>query len=64
MLICSMSVSVDGCIPDREGGFEWTAPSEELQRELGARYALRQSLVDLAAIIQALADELPPPSSS
>ena len=25
-----MSVSVDGFIADREGGFEWTAPSEEL----------------------------------
>jgi dihydrofolate reductase len=30
MLIYSMSVSVDGFIADREGGFEWTAPSEEL----------------------------------
>jgi dihydrofolate reductase len=29
MLIYSMSVSVDGFIPDRESGFEWTAPSEE-----------------------------------
>jgi dihydrofolate reductase len=29
MLIYSMSVSVDGFIPDREGGFEWTTPSEE-----------------------------------
>jgi dihydrofolate reductase len=29
MLIYSMSVSVDGFIADREGGFEWTAPSEE-----------------------------------
>ena len=27
-----MSVSVDGFITDREGGFEWTAPSEELFR--------------------------------
>jgi dihydrofolate reductase len=32
MLIVSMSVSVDGFITDREGGFEWTAPSEELFR--------------------------------
>ena len=31
------------------------------QRELGAGYALRQSLVDFAAISEALADELPPP---
>ena len=30
MLIYSMSVSVDGFIADREGGFEWGAPSEEL----------------------------------
>ena len=33
------------------------------ERELSAGYALRQSLVDLAAISEALADELPPPSS-
>ena len=32
MLIYSMSVSVDGFINDREGGFEWGAPSEELFR--------------------------------
>ncbi len=30
MLIYSMGVSVDGFIADREGAFEWTAPSEEL----------------------------------
>jgi dihydrofolate reductase len=30
--IYSMSVSVDGFIADREGGFEWGAPSEELFR--------------------------------
>jgi dihydrofolate reductase len=29
MLIYSMSVSVDGFIADREGGFAWTPPSEE-----------------------------------
>src|SRR5688572_23286776 len=29
MLIYSMSVSVDGFIADREGGFGWTTPSEE-----------------------------------
>lgn len=29
MLIYSMSVSVDGFVADREGGFGWTAPSEE-----------------------------------
>jgi dihydrofolate reductase len=32
MLIYSMSVSVDGFVNDREGAFEWTAPSEELFR--------------------------------
>jgi dihydrofolate reductase len=32
MLIYSMSVSVDGYIADREGAFEWGAPSEELFR--------------------------------
>jgi dihydrofolate reductase len=31
-LIYSMSVSVDGFIADREGGFAWSAPSEELFR--------------------------------
>jgi dihydrofolate reductase len=30
MLIYSMSVSVDGFIADREGGFAWTATDEEL----------------------------------
>jgi len=32
MLIYSMSVSVDGFIADREGGFAWTPPSDELFR--------------------------------
>lgn len=32
MLIFSMSVSLDGFITDREGGFEWTVPSEEMFR--------------------------------
>jgi dihydrofolate reductase len=32
MLIYSMSVSVDGFIADRAGGFGWSAPSEELFR--------------------------------
>ncbi len=32
MLNYSMSVSVDGYIADREGAFEWGAPSEELFR--------------------------------
>src|SRR5881628_3347103 len=32
MLIYSMSVSVDGFIADREGGFAWTVPDEELFR--------------------------------
>jgi dihydrofolate reductase len=30
MLIYSMSVSVDGFIADREGGFGWSVPSDEL----------------------------------
>jgi hypothetical protein len=29
MLIYSMGVSVDGFMADREGGYEWTPPSEE-----------------------------------
>ncbi|MGV1036317.1 MAG: dihydrofolate reductase family protein [Candidatus Nanopelagicales bacterium] len=32
MLIYSMSVSVDGFIADRDGGFGWGAPSDELFR--------------------------------
>jgi hypothetical protein len=32
MPIYSMSVSADGFITDREGGFEWTLPSDELFR--------------------------------
>jgi dihydrofolate reductase len=32
MLIYSMGTSVDGFIADREGAFEWTAPTEELFR--------------------------------
>jgi dihydrofolate reductase len=32
MLIYSMSVSVDGFIADRDGAFEWGAPSDELFR--------------------------------
>jgi dihydrofolate reductase len=30
MLIYSMSLSVDGFIADREGGFKWSVPDEEL----------------------------------
>jgi dihydrofolate reductase len=30
VLIYSMNVSVDGFISDREGGLDWTAPSDEL----------------------------------
>jgi dihydrofolate reductase len=30
MLIYSMSVSVDGFIADRQGGFDWTPPDDEL----------------------------------
>ncbi|HET6876224.1 MAG TPA: dihydrofolate reductase family protein [Jatrophihabitans sp.] len=32
MLIYSMGVSVDGFIADRAGGFDWSAPDEELFR--------------------------------
>jgi dihydrofolate reductase len=32
MLIFSMSVSADGFIADREGGFGWSIPSDELFR--------------------------------
>jgi dihydrofolate reductase len=32
MLIYSMSVSVDGFVADREGGFGWTAPGDDLFR--------------------------------
>ena len=52
MLIYSMSVSVDGFIADREGGFEWTVPSDELfgfhtaqVRELGG-YLLGRRLYE------------------
>ena len=52
MLIYSMSVSVDGFIADREGAFEWGAPSDELfrfhlaqVRELGA-YLLGRRLYE------------------
>lgn len=49
MLIYSMSVSVDGFIADREGGFGWTVPDDELfafhlarVRELGAHLCGRR----------------------
>jgi dihydrofolate reductase len=32
MLIISMGASIDGFIADREGGFNWTPPSDELFR--------------------------------
>lgn len=48
MLLYSMSVSVDGYITDRAGGFEWTLPDEEQfrfhlarVRELGAHLCCR-----------------------
>ena len=57
MLIYSMSVSVDGFIADREGGFGWTAPSEELfrfhlaqVRELGGYLLRAQALRDDARV--------------
>jgi dihydrofolate reductase len=52
MLIYSMSVSVAGFLADREGGFEWTAPSQEMfgfhlaqVRELGG-YLLGRRLYE------------------
>ena len=52
MLICSMSVSVDGFIADRDGHFAWSPPSGELfafhlagVRELGA-YLLGRRLYE------------------
>src|SRR4051794_15457108 len=52
MLVFSMSASVDGFIADREGGFAWGAPGEELFRfhtklvsELGG-YLLGRRLYD------------------
>ena len=49
MLIYSMSVSVDGFIADREGGFGWTVPHEEQfrfhiaqTRELGSHLCGRR----------------------
>jgi dihydrofolate reductase len=52
MLTYSMSVSVDGFIADREGGFDWTPPGEEqfrfhtvLVSELGA-YLLGRRLYE------------------
>ena len=55
MLICSMSVSVDGFIADRDGAFGWTVPSDELfrfhlaqVRELG-RYLAASDRTDGAA---------------
>jgi len=30
MLLCSMGVSIDGFIADRDGDFQWSAPDEEL----------------------------------
>ena len=49
MLIYSMGVSVDGFIADREGGFGWAAPDEELfgfhlarVRELGCHLCGRK----------------------
>lgn len=48
ILLYSMSVSIDGYITDRAGGFEWTVPDEEQfrfhlarVRELGAHLCCR-----------------------
>jgi dihydrofolate reductase len=65
MLIFSMGVSADGFIADREGGFEWTGPSDELfrfhleqVRELGgylgnARLAEASLAGEVAAALEA-----------
>jgi hypothetical protein len=48
MLIYSMGVSVDGYIADREGRFEWTAPSEEQFRfHLAQISELRAAFADV-----------------
>ena len=62
MLIYSMSVSVDGFIADRAGGFGWTVPNEEQfrfhlaqTRELGGFRGLdRDQDVRLARDLRAL----------
>src|SRR5829696_3335451 len=53
-----MSVSVDGFIADRDGGFGWTAPSEELFRfhtalisELGG-YLLGRRLYETMLVLE------------
>jgi hypothetical protein len=33
------------------------------ERQVGADWALRQSLIDLASVCELLADELPPPTA-
>ena len=55
MLIYSMSVSVDGFITDREGGFAWSTPEElfdfhlKLVRELGG-YLLGRRLYEMMLV--------------
>lgn len=56
MLMISMGVSVDGFIADREGGFDWTAPIDELFRfhlaevgKLGA-YLLGRRLYEMMRV--------------
>jgi dihydrofolate reductase len=56
MLSYSMSVSVDGFIADRDGPFEWRAPSDELFRfhtalvsELGG-YVLGRRLYEVMLV--------------
>src|SRR6185312_19448 len=56
MLIYSMGVSVDGFIADRDGGFDWGAPSDELfgfhlarVRELGG-YLLGRRLYEAMSV--------------
>jgi hypothetical protein len=58
LLIYSMSVSVDGFIADREGGFGWTVPDEELfgfhlarVRELGCHWFASESMTQIRVLI-------------
>jgi dihydrofolate reductase len=62
MLIYSMSVSADGFIADREGGFEWTVPmAEEVAAALdatGKDVSIGGAGLAAAAIELGLVDEL------
>ena len=57
MLIYSMSASLDGFINDRNGGFDWTAPDDELFR---TEYRLPLVPPEIAAHAAAYAEHLFP----